>query len=556
MTSFSGITTPTGSVNLTDAVYGAGVWVAVESGTSVAYTSTDGINWIPRSMPSSASWASVTYGNGVFVALAGFSEFVATSPDGITWTQGVIPAGNWTKVAFGNGLFFVIAVYSTTLLTSADGSTWAARTLPASVEWRSLAYGSGVWVIVAAAGSVFASSPDGINWTQRTPGGFGQWFSVAYGNGIFVALSLNASQTATSSDGITWTRNTSIAGLAGSTSWRSVAFGDSKFLAVGYNTNKLVESVDGVSWIEIALDSSGLYVSVDFGGGQFLILSEGSGSVRGYYGGGSEPPPTLAILAYLSAPSPLGFAAFLARQEAQMAIFAPSPLGSWALLVRQPIFSLLGVRSPLGLAAFLALQKPCVVIKMNSPLGLPKVLASHDFTAVLGDGITRWLVDLITPDGTVRVPISSWQATLQTAGSSYAQCVIPACEAWLEAISTATEFVIYRRADVPGAALFVEYEMVRGPAEQLQFDRGPTRYTCTLSGYPQAFAADLDPPVAYDRTLAGVRAVSQGSKLRVRCAVDWFLRPGQRAYLGALPFVVSYINYYALESDSYMDVGD
>lgn len=46
-----------------------------------------------------------------------------------------------------------------------------------------------------------------------------------------------------------------------------------------------------------------------------------------------------------------------------------------------------------------------------SPLGNPYAFAYHDFTAFIGDQITTYVMDLDTPDGLVRVPISSWQAT-------------------------------------------------------------------------------------------------------------------------------------------------
>lgn len=191
-----------------------------------------------------------------------------------------------------------------------------------------------------------------------------------------------------------------------------------------------------------------------------------------------------------------------------------------------------------------------------SPLGTGEVLALHDFTSQLGDATTRWVMDMITPAGAVRVPISNWQATLQTGSSCYVQCVVPACLQWLDAINTATEFVIYRRADVPGTALAIEYEMARAPVDLVQLDRGPQRTTCTLSGYTDAFDESLDPPTAFDRVLEGTRSVSSGSGLRVRCAIDWLLRPGHRAYVADVPFVARYINYYAMGSDSYMDVGE
>lgn len=213
--------------------------------------------------------------------------------------------------------------------------------------------------------------------------------------------------------------------------------------------------------------------------------------------------------------------------------------------------------SPLGAAPALVGIVPIFAsAQAAGPLGAVAVLALHDFTPALGDAVTRSVMDLITPSGTVRIPISSWQATLQTGSSNYVQCVIPACTVWQSAINTATEFVISRRAVLP-SGLAVEQEMARAPAEQAQFDRGPQRHTCTLSGYSDAFAANDNPPAVYDRALTGIRSVSSGaSNLRVRCAVDWLLRPGHRAFVDGVPFIVSYINYYAPSGfDSYMDVG-
>ena len=252
----------------------------------------------------------------------------------------------------------------------------------------------------------------------------------------------------------------------------------------------------------------------------------------------------------LGAPADSGVPYPLARIE------AAGPLGAGAVLGNTVIVGHTDATGPLGSARVVARLPVLAAISAAGPLGAGAVLITHDFSAALGDAVTRWVMDLITPTGTVRVPISSWQATLQTGSSNYVQCVIPACLAWVDAINAATEFVIYRRADVPGADLSIEYEMARSLTEQARFDQGQARYTCTLSGYPDAFAEDLNPPAAYDRTLTGVRSVSSGSGLRVRCAVDWLLRPGHRAYVDAVPFVVRFINYYAMDGDGYMDVGE
>lgn len=193
-----------------------------------------------------------------------------------------------------------------------------------------------------------------------------------------------------------------------------------------------------------------------------------------------------------------------------------------------------------------------------SPLGSPALVLQHDFSALMGDLVSLYVVDLVTPGGTVRVPVSSWQGTLQTDAASYLQCVIPACAPWLAAIDTATEFIVWRRAVLPSGTA-MEYEMARSPAEQVQYDRGEQRYTCTLSGYSAVVvpAAVAEPLAVYDRTLTGLRSLSRGTGgARARCAIDWLLRPGHKAIAAGMPFTVAYINYYAPAGfDAYMDVG-
>lgn len=212
--------------------------------------------------------------------------------------------------------------------------------------------------------------------------------------------------------------------------------------------------------------------------------------------------------------------------------------------------------APRVLGASVDLSLPRAMGAAPAVLGAPRVRVLHDFTGVLGDARSVYVMDLATPTGAVRVPVSSWQATLQTGSSNYVQCVVPACTGWQVALDAATEFVIYRRAVLPGGSA-VEQEMARAPASTLQYDRGPGRHTCTLSGYSTAFVADAAPDAAYDRTLTGVRSMSSGGSMRVRCAVDWLLRPGQRAWVQGTPMLVGYINYYSPSGfDSYMDVGE
>lgn len=192
-----------------------------------------------------------------------------------------------------------------------------------------------------------------------------------------------------------------------------------------------------------------------------------------------------------------------------------------------------------------------------SPLGAPALLAYSDFTSQLDPAAsTFYLMDLVTPGGLVRVPISSWQATLQTDVQSYVQCVVPAATDWVPDIEAATEFVITRRGMLLDGST-IEYEMARAPTQTISLDGGPFNYTATISGYTPAIAAVEDPPAAFDRPLSGVRLVSRNSgNVRVRCNIDWMLRPGQRAFLDEEAIVVRFVNYYCPGRDQYMDVGD
>lgn len=272
-------------------------------------------------------------------------------------------------------------------------------------------------------------------------------------------------------------------------------------------------------------------------------------------------PEVLAVIgglsqAWASAPSPLGAPSVLAQPVVAGWVALPGPLGAAAVLAQRPTVARSAAPGPLGAPLVLARIPVLATAAAPSMLGAAGVLVYHDFTAGLGDAVTRYVMDLVVPSGLVRVPISSWQATLQQGRSNYVQCVVPAVATWIDAIDQATEFVILRRAELADGTV-VEYEMTRAPLGDLRLDRGPARYTATLSGYSAGFALDEEADPVTDRPLRSVRSVSSGSGgLRVRCAVDWLLRPGQRAVLDDEPFTAAFINYYVNESDAYMDVGE
>lgn len=182
----------------------SGTLVFVPNFGSTAISSTDGITWTSRTLPSNSNWKSLAYGNGVFCAIACGGTVAATSSDGITWTARTLPNSlSWMKVIYANSLFVAIACGTNTYATSPDGITWTSRTLPISAYWIDITYGLGYFWAVAPNSAIYKSS-DGINWSAVTAPYIGHWSSVTF-TGLCVAAVCNKSgKTMLTYDGTTW----------------------------------------------------------------------------------------------------------------------------------------------------------------------------------------------------------------------------------------------------------------------------------------------------------------------------------------------------------------
>jgi len=269
--------------------YGNGTFVAIADnfmyGGNAVATSTDGIVWTNRILPSLAYWQSVTYGDGRFVVIAGGyygSNKVATSTDGITWTVGTMSeTKSWYSVTYGNGMYVAVAKNSSTMATSLDGITWTARnTMPVFSFFDSVVYGNNIFVAVAntvsSGGIAGATSSDGITWTARTlPSTNGWWSSITFGNGLFVAVDAwnNAVSVATSPDGIIWTaRNLP------SAQWTGVVFGSDLYVAVARSSNDNVirlaaTSIDGLNWTAEPMPIISYWCSIAYGNNLFVAIA-------------------------------------------------------------------------------------------------------------------------------------------------------------------------------------------------------------------------------------------------------------------------------------------
>lgn len=319
------------------------------------------------------------------------------------------------------------------------------------------------------------------------------------------------------------------------------------FVAATRDSGTLRLFLDGA--LEGSVANTNNFTGVDTGVGGYTGAPTNS-TFRGYI---DEVRVTKGHARYISAfTAPTE--AFSDARSALVEISGPlqSPAATGAYLVG----GYTAVSGPLGSPAVLARRVIAAVVAVPSPLAAALVLALHDFTSLIVGDRPIYVMDLTTPSGLVRAPISSWQATLQVDFANYVQCVIPACEPYIDDINAATAFTIYRRAVFQDGS-FLEYVMASAPTGLTSISRGTSNYTAVISGYGAALPAVEEPPEALDRQLQDVRAIfSQPSGLRVRCGVDWLLRPAQRALLGATSFVVSYINYYVSDGDQYMDVGE
>lgn len=119
----------TGSADIPRSIsFGQGIFVVVsDTGSSVCFTSSDGITWTSRSVPLSLA-TSVGFGSGIFAAVNGTGQ-VMTSPNGVTWTQQVAANMNaWQAVTAGNGLFVAVSNTGTgnrVMISNANNSVWA-----------------------------------------------------------------------------------------------------------------------------------------------------------------------------------------------------------------------------------------------------------------------------------------------------------------------------------------------------------------------------------------------------------------------------------------------
>ena len=217
---------------------------------------------------------------------------------------------------------------------------------------------------------------------------------------------------------------------------------------------------------------------------------------------------------------------------------------------------------PVAVGALSALAVTVQEARAHLPgvIGALRVKALHDWTIVVDPRTTQVFYALELDDGIldpVRLPMSSWQATLQLDRSSFLQAVIPAADQIMDAVTARPDAVmrIYRGARFLSGRT-QEIELASTAVQVPRLSEGPTNTTLTLVGYSQIDWSQPEGPQGELRTLESIRSQTSDPGLRVRCGIDWYLRPGQEATARGKTFTVAYLNYYVTSADEYMDVGE
>jgi len=147
-------------------------------------TSDDGVTWTKRVavLPYAGTWSPVVYGGGVYVTVKSGSAQAASSTDGINWTGRTLPSSiTPASVVWTGSKFIAIHSGGTASASSSDGETWSATTLPSGYTWQGAivsgstvyAYGSksqydagfsGYW---SNSTSIAVTTNSGSSWSSR-----------------------------------------------------------------------------------------------------------------------------------------------------------------------------------------------------------------------------------------------------------------------------------------------------------------------------------------------------------------------------------------------------
>lgn len=259
---------------------GLGMFVLV-NGTTIAYTSTDGLTWIP----------SLTYADAVlnFVA-ASPTTVVAVGPSDVNasfnnkfqnvWYTTTAASGGWTPTPLGStgagdctaitwaNNQFVLGTSTGVIQTSPDGITWTLRTSNSATSIAQIAYdGIGTW-LSANSGGVTRSIDNAATWSRvYTQTAFSGIVYTPFG---WIAVAVDA--IATSVTGLSGTWGTLATNIANGVS-RPISYGAGQYVQAGGGKPLLATSPDLITWTSRVNSLPNIITNANaYGNGQYVFV--------------------------------------------------------------------------------------------------------------------------------------------------------------------------------------------------------------------------------------------------------------------------------------------
>lgn len=251
--------------NYQDIAYGDGTYVVITYGSSVVWTSPDGIVWTQRAMPASRNWISldvasfVEYqGGGVyvnvtrFVAVATGTNIIAYSDNyGVTWTEATFGwntafNAGWSKLRWVLNRFEICqtATNNNLHMVSGDGKYFDPTSLPEQVSWQNFcSFGNKAVILSNGSRAGYRTATTG--WTTYGLPVSANWSNVATDGSRFVAVSNGNKYCMVSEDGLNW----EVGYMPRSLAYQHLIYADGEFYVTG-NTNYFYNSRDGLNWQE------------------------------------------------------------------------------------------------------------------------------------------------------------------------------------------------------------------------------------------------------------------------------------------------------------------